>query len=177
MARKLQITQEFLWQIYELLEGIDSVYERIAFRSMSDVVNPELRKLRLRYEQKKRGRTFSQFLSYLKRQGYIKTPQGKPLQLTEKGRRKAMEGKAKGTKWSARKDGRMIMLLYDIPKEKSSVRYAFRDALVALDYEMFQKSVWVSDKEVFEKTRQTIHDFGLDSFVDMFLIEKIRVHK
>lgn len=177
MIRKLKITEEFLWQIYELFEEVGDVHKKFAVRSWKDIANPEWRELRLAYEKKKRGRTFSQLVSYLKRKGYIKIPQGKPLQLTEKGRRKALEGKLKGTKLPIRKDGKMIMLLYDIPKEKARVRYAFRDALVALDYEMFQKSVWVSGKEVFEKTHQAIHDFDLDSCVDIFMIEKIRVHK
>ncbi len=177
MIRKPKITEEFLWQIYELFEKVDDVQKKFAVRSWKEIASPEWRELRLAYEKKRRGRTFSQLVSYLKRKGYIKIPQGQSLQLTEKGRRKALEGKIKGTKLPIRKDGKMIMLLYDIPKKNAHVRYAFRDALLALDYEMFQKSVWVSDKEVFEKTQQAIHDFGLDSCVDIFMIEKVRVHK
>ncbi len=180
MVRKPKITEEFLCEIYELFEGIQSVHQKFAARSWKEIVSPEWREFRLAYEKKRRGRTFSQMVSYLKQKGYIKTPQGRSVEslwLTEKGKRKALAAKSKRIEWPDRKDGKMIMLLYDIPKEKSSVRYAFREALVALDYQMFQKSVWVSRKDVLGKTQEIVHNFFLDSCVDIFVIEEIRVHK
>lgn len=177
MARKLQLPEEILWKIHEFIEEGNTTHQKIGLRSFKEAINPALREIRLAYERKKRKRTFNQFLFYLKQQGYIKTPQGKPLQLTEKGRRKAMRGRSRGMPLPNRTDDKMIMLLYDIPKEKSKVRYAFLGAIMELDYQMFQKSVWISDKEVLEKTRQAIHEFKLDSCVDVFLIEKIRVQK
>lgn len=177
MARNVRLPEEILWKIHEFIEEGNIIHQKIGLRSFKEAINPTLREIRLAYEQKKRRRTFNQFLSYLKRQGYIKIPQGKPLQLTERGKRKAMRGRSRGMPLPNRKDDKMIMLLYDIPKEKSRIRYAFLGAIMELDYQMFQKSVWVSDKEVFEKTIQTIHEFKLDSCVDVFLIEKIRVQK
>jgi CRISPR-associated endonuclease Cas2 len=63
--------------------------------------------------------------------------------LTAKGKEKAFEGRNKARTLPPRKDGKMIMLMYDIPKRKQHVRQAFRGALEYLDYQMLQKSVWV----------------------------------
>lgn len=88
-----------------------------------------------------------------------------------------MEGKRKGTKWQNRKDGKMIMLMYDIPKRKQRVRQAFRSALEFLGYQMLQKSVWVSSKDVVEETERAVREYGLGDCVNLFVIEKVRVQK
>lgn len=176
--KKPRATEEFLWKLYEVHEGLENLHQTFGFRSMNDVVAPEIRKLRLRYEQKKRKKTFSQFMSYLKRQGYIKVPEGKSVsffQLTKKGRQKALEGKRKTIKFPVRKDGKMIMLMYDIPESKRHVRHAFRDALEFLGYQMLQKSVWVSSKDVLVETERAVREYGLEDCVNIFVLEKIRL--
>jgi len=178
--KKLKLTEEFLWKLYEFHEDLAKFHQTLGLRSMSDVVAPEMRKLRFGYEQKKRKKTFSQFLSYLKQQGYIKIPEGRSisyLRLTKKGKQKAVEGRAKAREWPPRKDGKMIMLMYDIPKRKRQVRHAFRDTLEFLGYQMLQKSVWVSSKEVLEETERAVREYGLDGCVNLFVIEKIRLAK
>jgi hypothetical protein len=180
MAGKLKLTEEFLWQLHEFLEGIEDVRSTFAPRSWGDVINPEWRKLRLAYEKKRRKRSFVQFLSYLKKRGYIKTPTGKSvgaLQLTKKGKQKALEGRKRGSALAPRKDGKMIMLMYDIPKSKQYVRKAFRNELEFLDYQLLQKSVWVSDKDVMEETESIVREYNLSPNVNIFIIEKVRVQK
>ena len=157
--------------IFSLLPG--SIY-------LKDKINTEWRKLRHTYERKHRKRSFSQFVSYLKSRGYIKIPEGEGVsfpQLTKRGKQKALAGRAKTTEWPVRKDGKMIMVMYDIPKQRAQVRHAFRDRLEFLDYQMFQESVWVSDKDVVEETEQAMREYGLESCVDLFIIKKIRVQK
>lgn len=178
--KKLRVTEEFLWGLYGLLEGIDEASQPFRIRSWRDIVSPEWRELRLRYEKKKRAKTFSQFVSYLKQKGYIKIPTGEsigPLQLTKKGKQKALKGRIKGTKWQDRKDGKMIMLMYDIPKRRQHVRKVFRSTLEFLDYQILQKSVWVSDKDVLEETERAVREHGLGDCVNLFVIEKIRLVK
>ena len=176
--KKPRLTEEFLWKLYGALEGIVKFHQAFGARSLRDVVAPEMRKLRLDYEHRGRKRTFSQFVSYLKGCGYIKIPEGKSIsyfQLTKKGREKALLGKAKTTEWPSRKDGKMIMLMYDIPKRKERLRHAFRSALEFLGYEMFQKSVWVSEKDVLAETEKTLSEYDLEDCVNLFVIERIRL--
>lgn len=180
MRIRPRVTEEFLWGLYELLEGAADIHRQFGVRSWKDVANPEWRNLRLAYEKNRRAKTFSQFVSYLKQKGYVKLPTGEsvgPLQLTETGKLKALKCKAKGTMWPNRKDGKMIMLMYDIPKRKQRVRQAFRSALEFLDYTMLQKSVWVSRKDVLEETERAVRDHGLGDCVSVFVIENRIVPK
>ncbi|MDP3981946.1 MAG: hypothetical protein Q8P70_00070 [bacterium] len=170
---KLRVTEEFLWLLYDLLEDVGDAYISLSPRSWKDIASPEWRSLRLAYKKKNQAKSFSQFISYLKQKGYIEIPSGEIIQLTEKGKSKALEAKTKGTKWPDRKDGKMIMLMYDIPEERKEVRYAFRNALILLDYKLLQKSVWISTKDVLTKTQEAVSNFDLDSYVDIFVIEKI----
>lgn len=177
---KPKVTEEFLWKLHEFLEGVDDVHRTLAPRSLKDVLHPEWRELKLEYKKKGRKKSFSQFISYLKQQGYIKIPTGESvyvLQLTEKGKQKALAGEAKGRTLQPRKDGKMIMLMYDIPTGRERVRKVFRSALRFLDYQMLQKSVWVSDKDVLKETERAIREYDLHQFVNIFIIEKVRVQK
>jgi len=176
--KKPRFTEEFLWQLHEFLESATLLYGSLAPRSWKEIVNPEWRELRLAYEKKRRARSFSQFVSYLKHMGYIVVPTGESvgvLHLTAKGKEKAFEGRKKTRTLLPRKDGKMIMLMYDIPKRKQHIRQAFRGALEYLEYRMLQKSVWVSSKDVLEETERSVREYGLEDCVNFFVIEKIRI--
>lgn len=173
--KKPRFTKEFLWGLHKLLEAAGDAHKELMPRSWKDTVSPEWRELRLAYEKKKRKRSFSQFISYLKRMGYIKIPAGESIggiRFTAKGEKKAFEGAKGADTLSPRKDGKMIMLMYDIPKQKERIRQAFRGALEFLDYQMLQKSVWVSDKDVLEETERVVREHGLGDCVNLFVIEK-----
>ncbi|MBI2123868.1 MAG: CRISPR-associated endonuclease Cas2 [Candidatus Wildermuthbacteria bacterium] len=175
---KPRFTEEFLWSLHRIFEELVDVHEVAGVRSMSDVVAPEMRKLRFEYEKKQRKKTFSQFVSYLKARGYIKIPEGKSIsffQLTEKGRRRAFEGQARTAELPLRKDGKMIMLMFDIPKNKDRVRHVFRSRLEFLGYQMLQKSVWISSKDVLEETERAVREYDLEGCVNLFVIEKIQL--
>jgi hypothetical protein len=178
MAVKLKITEEFLWKFYEFFEALNDAHKTLAPRSWNDISHGEWREIRLAYEKKGRKKSFSQFISYLRQWGYVKISTGESvgvLQLTKKGKQKAFEGRNKTRALPPRKDGKMIMLMYDIPKNKQNVREAFRDALELLDYQMLQKSVWVSDKDVLEETERAAREYNLSPHIHLFIIEKIVV--
>lgn len=177
---KIQFTEKFLWQLYEIIETIGRVHSVVAPHSLHEVLSPEFRDLRRSYTEKKRRQSFSQFTSYLKRQGYIKVPQGygiEYVQLTARGKKKAFEGNLKSKHWSLRPDGKMIMVIYDIPENKKPLRQIFREFLISMDYEMLQKSVWVSYKDVLRETEHIIYEYKLESYVKVFVLEKIEVKK
>lgn len=178
--KKPRFTEEFLWGLHKLLEAAGDVHKALMPRSWKDAVNPEWRELRLTYEKRRRKRSFRQFISYLKRMGYIKIPTGESIgviRFTAKGEKKAFEGAKRVDALLPRKDGKMIMLMYDIPKRKDHLRHAFRSALEFLGYEMLQKSVWVSEKDVLEKTERAVREHGLRDCINLFVIEKIRSMK
>jgi uncharacterized protein YydD (DUF2326 family) len=77
--KKPRLTEEFLWQLHGFLEALDTTHRTFALRSWKDIVAPEWRELRHAYEKKRRARSFSQFISYLKRMGYIAVPTGETL--------------------------------------------------------------------------------------------------
>jgi hypothetical protein len=180
MKLKSRLTEEFLWKLYESLEALNKVGKSLGPRSFRDIANSEWRELRVFYEEKKRKRSFTRFVSYLKEQGYIRILAGKSvdvLQLTRKGNQKALEGSKKVAVLKPRKDGKLIMLMFDIPKNKEFIRKTFRSQLELLDYQMLQKSVWVSDKEVLMETERVVREFGLHSSVKIFIIENVGVQK
>ena len=178
--KKPRITEEFLWKLHEAYEALANVQQKFGVRSMNEALMPEMRKLRLAYERKRRKKSYSQFISYLKQRGYIKIAEGTEIfspRLTEKGKQKALEVRLKITEWPRRKDGKVVMLMYDIPENKRYVRHAFRNVLELLEYQMLQKSVWVSSKDVLAETEKAIHSYGLGDCVNLFVMEQIESKK
>ena len=177
---KFQFTEKFLWQLYEIVEDIARFRSATGPRSLHEVLSPELRDLRRSYSAKKRRQSFSQFISYLKRQGYIKVPRGygiEYLQLTAKGKKKAFEGNLKSKHWTPRPDGKMIMVIYDIPEAQKPLRQIFREFLICMHYTMLQKSVWISYKDVLHETERIIYEYHLEPCVKVFVLERIEVKK
>jgi hypothetical protein len=74
MKLKLPITEEFLWDIYTIIEGIDEIYATLFPQplTMKRAVCPELYEIKRMYEKKKQRKDFSKLISYLKRKGWIK---------------------------------------------------------------------------------------------------------
>lgn len=176
---KLPITDEFLWDLYELYESSSNLLED--FENLSNVSAsyvPELAKAKQIYGNKKAQTRFSQFIYYLKKQGYIEV---KELQeknaviLTKEGLDKALKAKLDNDSYKKRKDGKMVMVLYDIPEKKKSERNIFRDHLKNLGFELLQRSVWVSPFDVLEETREIAIEYSLESYLNIFLIEKINL--
>lgn len=176
----IQFTEQFLWQLYEIMQTIGRVHALVAPHSLYDVLSPEFRDLRRSYKEKKRSQSFSHFISYLKKQGYIKIPSGYGIeytQFTAKGVNKAFEGSIKSKHWERRPDGKMIMVMYDIPENKKAFRSIFREFLVAMEYNLLQKSVWISVKDVLRETERVIYEYELESYVKVFVLERIDIVK
>ena len=78
-----------------------------------------------------------------------------------------MEGKNK------RKDGKWIMLTFDIPEKHTKARSLLRSVLYNLGYKMFQQSIWITPYDVSEKTEKLLQLYSLDQYVRIFLIEEL----
>ena len=176
---KVLITDKFLWDIYKYLEEIGSVIRSIPkkrqdFYNLGDMNNPIFEK----YRKERSQRQFSDFIRWLKEKNYIKVAnlKGKEaIMLTKKGIDRAIIArfKAEEKKLQKRKDGKWIMIIFDIPKEHNKSRNLLRSILQNLEYKMFQQSVWVSPYDISDKTEELLQFYNLDEFVRIFLIEKL----
>ncbi len=173
---KLSLTDEFLWDIYTILEKTGDVAAFLldprATKFSPLIKNPIFEK----YKHDKNRVKFSKLVHYAKTNGYIrvKNLEGKKaVVLTKEGLSKAlkasfvMEGKKK------RSDGKWTMLIFDVPEKYRKSRDLLRRILYNLGYKMFQQSVWITPYDVFDKTEKLLQMYNLDEFVKIFLIEEI----
>jgi len=179
---KLPITDEFLWNLYNLLEETDEVIDEFFLspsrRLKSLRYSVELDKLRKIHARKKMRKKFSAFVYYLKKRGYIKIKnlEGKQgVLLTRKGAEKVLRTKLRMAEKKKRRDGKWLMVIFDIPEKKRKLRILFREYLRTLGFQMLQRSVWVSPFDVFKEVEEVIRRYELDPYIKMFLIEEIEV--
>ena len=175
---KVSLTDKFLWDIYSVLEKIDDVTIFMLnphpgkWSRLSGIQNPIFAK----YRHDRNRAKFSKLIYYAKRNNYIriKNLEGKTgILLTKEGLSKALkasfiiEGKQK------RKDGKWVMLIFDVPEKQKKARDLLRSILHNLGYKLFQKSVWISPYDISEKTEELLQLHSLDNYVKIFLIEEI----
>ena len=175
---KIHITDQFLWDFYEFLERAGDVGHFIfrRRRTMHDILpeNPIFRK----YHKILTRQQFSRLIYHLKKNNWIKAKnlEGKEaIILTKKGINKAIKTsfKIEGQKKQKRKDGKWIMIIFDIPKNNWKARSLLRSILENLGYKMFQHSVWITPYDVYEKTEKTLQFYSLDRYIRIFLIQEL----
>ncbi len=174
---RLPFTDQFLLDIYNLIEKIDQVSEEFTPpRTMRELLYPDLCRLKRKYERKKAKRRFSQFINYLKKKGYIEIKNLKEKQgvlLTKKGIEKVVNFKSKIGERERRPDGKWQMIIFDIPERERYLRDLLRGKIYLLGYKMLQQSVWVCPYNVLKETEKFLRENSLDEYVRLFLIEQI----
>jgi len=177
---KFSVTDQFLWDVYNFLEKAGSI-SRFIFkrrRTLYDVMPGPINPVIEKYRKIKNRKKFNRMVCYLKQNGFIKIKnlQGNnTIILTKKGLDGAFRASFKlgdGEK-SKRKDGKWIMIIFDIPKNRRKTRDLLRSILENLGYKMFQYSVWITPYDVFEKTENILQFYRLDKYVKIFLIEEL----
>ncbi|MEK7658570.1 MAG: CRISPR-associated endonuclease Cas2 [Patescibacteria group bacterium] len=174
---RLSVTDKFLWDVYNLFSKagniLDSAFKYpTMYNSLPGPKNPIFK----RYKKEIGAREFSKLIYYLKKKGYIKVENlknKKAILLTKDGIGKALKASFKIEKGKKRRDGRWIMIIFDIPQKHKKSRELLRSILLNLGYKMFQQSVWVSPYDISEKTERLVQMYLLDKYVKIFLIEKI----
>ena len=178
---KISITDQFLWDIiYPFFSAADSIADILTsnkYKQISIMLgdeNPVIKK----YKADKRKKQFRDLIYYLKTNNYIKVNnlQGKrAIMLTKKGIGKAIKVRFRieDTKLQKRKDGKWIMIIFDIPQNHNKARSLLRSILQNLGYKLFQHSVWVTPYDVSDKTEELLQWYSLDQYVKVFLIEKV----
>ncbi|HLD70900.1 MAG TPA: hypothetical protein VI937_03385 [Negativicutes bacterium] len=93
--------------------------------------------------------------------------------LTKEGLSKALAAKWVFDEKRKRKDGKWVMLTFDIPKKHPKARGLLRSILKNMGYVLFQQSIWVTPYDVSERTESLLQMHNLDRYVKIFLIEKL----
>ena len=168
------------WDVYKFLETSQDVTHFIfrRRRTLYDVLPGPKNPIIGKYLKDKKRQKFSQMIYHLKRNNYIKVKNlegNHALILTKKGANKALQAKFKleSNNRQKRKDGKWIMLIFDVPEKYRKSRDLLRSILHNLGYKMFQQSVWVTPYDVSEKTEELLQIHSLDNFVKIFLIENL----
>ncbi len=174
---RLPITDQFLWDIYNVTSKTGDVFDFITKRpTMANYLPGPKNPVFNKYRKDKNKTAFRKLVYYLKTKGYIKVKilEGKKaIILTKDGLNKVlkasfiMEGKKK------RKDGKWTMLIFDVPEKYRKSRDLLRSILYNLGYKMFQQSVWITPYDVSEKTEKLLQHYSLDEYIKIFLIEEI----
>ena len=148
--------------------------------TMKDVAPLKFKEAKIIYQKTKNKKDFSQFLYYLRKNGYVKIKNmegGKAIILEKKGFKKILSTKFKNFKLKdkKRKDGKCIMLIFDIPENRRILRDLLREVLYNLGYKMLQQSVWICVYEVEKETKFFLQQNDLDKYIKMFLIEEQKI--
>ncbi|OGZ66617.1 MAG: hypothetical protein A3C58_00025 [Candidatus Staskawiczbacteria bacterium RIFCSPHIGHO2_02_FULL_34_10] len=177
---KTFITDQFLWDVYNILEKTGNVAHFIFRRKRTLYDLPGLKNpLIEKYRKLRNKQQFNKLIYNLKRNNYIKIKSLKGKQaivLTGRGVDKALKARFKieGLQdRKKRKDGKWIMIIFDVPEKYKKSRELLRSVLQNLGYKMFQKSAWITPYDVSEKTEELLQFYNLEKYVKVFLIEEI----
>lgn len=174
---KLRVTDQFLWNVYNIVSKakstLNSAYKPITMANyLPGPKDPSFEK----YKKYKNAKEFAKLIYYLKRNNYIKVESlrgKKAIILTKEGLGKALKASFTVEKNKKRKDGKWIMLIFDMPAKNKKARNLLREILFNLGYKMFQHSVWITPYDVSEKTESLLQFYNLDKYIKIFLIEEI----
>ena len=173
---KMPITDEFLRDILEVAGAAGDVlltpHTAKRWSILLGTESPIVQK----YRESRNRQRFDQLIYYLKRKNYIqvKRLKGKrAVMLTPRGFSRSIASKFIFEKRKKRKDGKWIMVAFDVPQNHRKARALLTSILKNLGYQIFQQSNWVTPYDVSEQTEQLFQMHDLDRYVKIFLIEKL----
>ena len=173
---RVSITDKFLWDVYNFLQEAGDIILR-PYPTMANTLPGPKNPLLKKYQREGSKRQFSNLIYYLKKKGYIRinSLKGKSaLILTKEGIDRALKSSFKFSETrKRRKDGKYIMLIFDVPVKNIKARNLLRSVLQNLGYKLFQQSVWICPFDVFEKTEKLLQMYSLEKYVKLFLIEEL----
>ncbi len=170
----LSITDKFLWDVYDFLSDLHDKINPIISpypTSIARLIAPNT-PIAKKYSRQQ----FSKLISYLKQRRYIAVKnlrQTNGIIITKKGMEKVLMVSAHPNKAGKRKDGKWLMIMFDVPEKMRASRNLLRSILQNLRYQKFQHSVWVTPYDVLEATEKILAMHLLDEYVKIFVIEEI----
>ncbi|MEK7663981.1 MAG: hypothetical protein AAB340_00825 [Patescibacteria group bacterium] len=177
---KISITDQFLWDMFNFLSEAEDQLRFIFHppRRWKDVFLDADNPIYQKYYKILKADRFAKLIYYLKRNNYIKAKSldgKKAIFISKKGLKKVSHFYFKCDRENRlkRKDGKWIMVIFDIPKNHKKNRDLLRSVLKNLGYKVFQYSVWITPYDVFEKTQKLLQFYSIDHYVRIFLIEEL----
>ena len=70
-------------------------------------------------------------------------------------------------------DAGLNIMIFDIPEKEKTKRNWLRQALLSLDFELLQKSVWIGKNKLPEAFLTDLHDLKLIGFIHIFKVLKL----
>lgn len=174
---RVSISDKFLWDIFRFLNATGDIIDfalkpPTMYNWLPGPRNPIYKK----YRHEKNKRRFGDLIYYLKRRGYIKVENlegKKAVMLTKEGISKALKASFALEEAKKRKDGKWVMIIFDIPQKRRKDRELLRSILRNSGYKMFQQSVWITPNDIYEKTEKLLRMHNLDGYVKIFLTEEL----
>jgi|SRR3989344_1127375 len=174
---KISVTDKFLWDIYKFLNGAGEAVNFMLQRpTMGNFLPGPKNPIYRKYRSAKNKRRFNNLIYYLKKRGYVsvKNLQGRQgLILTKEGIGRALKASFALEERERRKDGKWVMIIFDIPQNHKKARNLLRSILKNLGYKLLQQSVWVSPYDISKRTEELLQLHYLERYVKIFLIQEL----
>ena len=128
-------------------------------------------------EIKRNESNFYSLLSYLKKQGFVKKGQKRNKTywiITSLGKEKLEKLKSAFPKltYKQEKDDGLNIFTFDIPEKQKAKRNWLRRSLLALNFKMLQKSVWIGKNKLPEEFLKDLNDLKLIDFIHIFRVNR-----
>ncbi len=126
-------------------------------------------------DKKKRQQVYAA-LHNLSRRGYLQKKvfhKSVSYSLTLKGELKVFDAQVRLEKKKKLSSGDWILVFYDIPEKRRSIRNIFRSKLIILGFEQLQKSVWACPFEVNDHLSKIINELDIDKYVKPLIVKKM----
>lgn len=138
------------------------------------------------YRNKRRARSVQDFdvlelqrfysmLTRLKRDGLVlkrKTANGVFWKITSFGLNKLKVLEENNTKYKSESDGRVKIIIFDIPEKDRKKRAWLREVLKILNFKILQQSVWIGKNKIPEEFLFDLHQKNLVSFIHILEVTK-----
>jgi len=181
---RLPITEQFLWELYNLIEGVENLQPDFLRQpiTIKKAVCPEIYKMRQIYERKRRRKDFSKLISYLRKKRWIKTRgirEKKAIIVTDRGKKKILKIRNKlllSLPKKKRKDEKWTMIAFDIPEKKRRVRNYLREKLIEFGFQKFQQSIWISPYDILKEIQEIVQNLRIEKNVKFFLVEEAEIN-
>jgi len=127
---KLPITDQFLWDLYTILDKTGDILKFITQRpTMYNYLPGPKNPIFNKYRKDKNKRKFGDLIYYLKTNDYIKVKKlknKKAIIITKEGLSKVLKASFKIGGKIKRKDGKWVMLIFDLPQQHKKARGLLR---------------------------------------------------
>ena len=119
-------------------------------------------------------RAAAQRLRAYRRRGYMiekKIGSRRALALTERG--KLMKLRLELRSAVKRRDGKLLVIVFDVPETQAGYRQTLRSALRSCGFNKLQQSVWVTDAAAEKPLTDWVNHLGAEDWIRLFLAETL----